>query len=124
MEVHFRDSVASFLVMGVAVVDSAAERPWLPSRAEILLLKGAECGRHRRFIGRGISQEDLCLQATDEEDVAVFLEATATATGHAEGARVGDCAVNLLVQFQNLAANFFGHKPGPVQESAFEPRLA
>src|SRR5437588_481137 len=76
-QVLFADPAAGFLVGGVAVVDTAAQGARLAGGAEVARLERAEVRRGRPLIGRGRGQQDVGLQAADEEGVAVLLEAAA-----------------------------------------------
>src|SRR5262249_15497175 len=83
-QVGFANSIAGFLVIRVAVVDPAGERPWLARRAEIFLLKRAEIGRYGTLIRRGAGQKHVRLQVGEKENVAILLEAAAAAAGQAD----------------------------------------
>jgi hypothetical protein len=103
-QVFFRDRAASILIIRIAVIDTAAQRPGFAGRAEIAALEGAEIRRHRcGIVGRRGVQQDLGFKAAEEEGMAIFLEATASSAGDAHWAGGGHVAIDFLVQFQNLA---------------------
>src|SRR5207247_1905149 len=104
-------------------------RPRLSGRTQVFLLERAEVGRHRLLVRRGGSKEHAGFQVADEQDVAVLLEPATAAAGDADRAGGGDLAIDSLVEFQNMAAEFCGHwsisrtrtctgSPGPRPASA------
>jgi hypothetical protein len=55
-------------------------------------------------------QKHLRFEVAEEEDMAVFIEATAASAGDAHRPRRGHVAINLPIQFENLTAERFGHR--------------
>ena len=110
-----------FLRMRIAKVDATAQRPRLARRAQVALLPRTERTVHRPGERRRVGEQDVGLQAAEEQRVAVLLEAAAAAARLARRPRGGDLRINLAVQFEYLLAQRRRHG-GPHRMISFMRR--
>src|SRR5262249_33712122 len=62
------EAAARFLIIRVAVIHPAAQRPWLAGGAQLVFLKRTKSARDRHLIGGSPRQQDVRLQVTQEQD--------------------------------------------------------
>ena len=87
--------------MLAAIVDAAAERPFITGGAEVLDLERAAVAGDRLLVGRCRFEQDLGLEVREEEGVPVLGESAATSGGLAARPGGRDGGINGLVDFEN-----------------------
>jgi hypothetical protein len=104
-----RHLVGSLLISGITVVDATREWPAAMRATEVALLVGTAIGESRTVGGRWLFEKYLGFKVAQKKHVIELFEMATASTGQTHGTGLGNCPTDLVIEFQDLAAEFWGH---------------